>query len=85
MTQRPDCNLKVFTLLVVEADVVEFNAARGPKYMISSNTELIQVIPKQPSDDLAIFQFDQVGKINVTCPISHPGVPRRGLFTISRR
>lgn len=67
---------------VIEADVLEFNAARGPQYMISSSAILIQIVPKQPPTDLAVFQIDSAGIIQVDCPISHPGVPRRGHFKI---
>ena len=66
----------------VEANVLEFNLARGPQYLIMSNDRLLQVIPKQPPVDLAVFQFDERHTVEVVCPISHEGVPRRGQFRI---
>ncbi len=68
---------------VIERDVLEFNDARGPQYMVSSNSLLVQVIPKQPPTDLAVIQVDpKTGTIQFDCPISHPGTPRRGQFKI---
>jgi hypothetical protein len=68
---------------VIEAHVLEFNEARGPQYTVSSNEVLVQVVPKQPPTDLAVFYIDPTGVIQVDCPIPHPGTPRRGQFKIS--
>ena len=68
---------------IIEAHVLEFNEARGPQYTVSSNETLVQVVPKQPPADLAVFQIDPTGVIQVDCHIPHPGTPRRGQFKIS--
>jgi hypothetical protein len=68
---------------IIEAHVLEFNEARGPQYTVSSNDVLVQVVPKQPPTDLAVFYIDPTGVIQVDCPIPHPGTPRRGQFKIS--
>jgi hypothetical protein len=68
---------------VIEAHVLEFNEARGPQYTVASHEVSVQIVPKQAPTDLAVFQIDSSGVIQVDCPISHPGTPRRGQFKIS--
>lgn len=68
---------------VIQAHVLEFNEAGGPQYTVSGHEVLVQVVPKQPPTDLAVFNIDPTGVIQVDCPISHPGTPRRGQFKIS--
>jgi hypothetical protein len=67
----------------VERDVLEFNQARGPQYLVSIAPTAVQVIPKQTPMDTTVIQVDQhTGTMRFDCPISHPGVPRRGQFDI---
>lgn len=67
-------------------DVLEFNLDRGPQFMVSKiSSTVIQVIPKQPPTDTAVFEIDpRTGVLQVTCPISHEGVPRRGQFKVTQ-
>jgi hypothetical protein len=62
----------------------EFNEARGAQFQPSWGDLRIQVIPKQEPFDTAILEIDeQTGTMALTCPINHPGTPRRGTFKIS--
>jgi len=71
---------------LITNDVLEFNLDRGPQFMVSKlSPTVIQVIPKQPPTDTAVFEIDpHTGVLQVTCPISHEGVPRRGQFKITQ-
>lgn len=65
-------------------DLQEFNQARGAQFQPSWGDFRIQVIPKQPPFDTVILEVDErTGKLLLTCPISYPGIPRRGTFRIS--
>jgi len=66
----------------MERDVIEFNNARGPQFMVRSDSHTLQVIPRQPLTDTVVVQVEDVGMVQLDCPISHPGVPRRGKFRI---
>jgi hypothetical protein len=70
---------------VIMADVLEFNDSRAPQFDVSSDPEFIQVIPNQAPLDTLVLQIDpHTGIMQLTCPISHPGVPRRGHFKIEQ-
>jgi hypothetical protein len=69
---------------IVRNDLADFNDARGAQFQPIWNDFWLQVIPKQPPIDTVILHVDErTGVITLTCPISHPGVPRRGTFKIS--
>jgi hypothetical protein len=69
----------------IQNDVLEFNDARGPQFMVSSNgNSLVQVIPKQPPVATAVIEIDSEGIISVTCPPVGPGIGRRGTFNATR-
>jgi len=62
-------------------DVLEYNEARGPQFMVSSTgNTMVQVIPKQPPLATAVIEIDRAGVISVTWPPSGLGVGRRGTF-----
>ena len=68
----------------IKDDLQEFNDARGAQFQPSWGDLRVQVIPKQQPFDTAILEMDeQTGTIILTCPIDHPGLPRRGTFKIS--
>jgi hypothetical protein len=68
----------------IRNDLQEFNEARGAQFQPSWGDFRVQVIPKQPPFDTVVLSVDeQTGKVLLTCPISHPGTPRRGTFRIS--
>jgi hypothetical protein len=70
---------------VILADVLEFNNNSSRQFDVSSDPEFIQMIPKQPPLDTVVLQIDpHTGVMQLTCPISHPGVPRRGHFKIEQ-
>ena len=70
---------------VIMADVLEFNNNSRRQFDFSSDPGFIQVIPKQPPLDTVVLQIDpHTGVMQLTCPISHPGVPRRGHFKLER-
>lgn len=70
---------------VIMADVLEFNSNHGPQFDASSDSGFIQVIPQQPPLDTVILQIDpHTGFMHLTCPISHPGLTRRGHFKIEQ-
>ncbi|HZW96392.1 MAG TPA: hypothetical protein VFF64_25835 [Candidatus Eremiobacteraceae bacterium] len=67
------------------ADVLEFNDNRGPQFDVSSDSESIEMIPRQPPVDTVLLQIDpHTGVMQLTCPISHPGLTRRGRFKIEK-
>ncbi|MGA7462429.1 MAG: hypothetical protein WBW69_19505 [Candidatus Korobacteraceae bacterium] len=63
-------------------DVTEFNDDRGTQFMVRREGALLQVIPKQPSIDTVLVQVDKDGIVELMCPITHPGAPRRGQFKL---
>lgn len=68
----------------IRNDLQEFNEARGAQFQPSWGDFRVQVIPKQPPFDAVVLSVDEAtGKVLLTCPISHPGIPRRGTFRIS--
>ncbi len=68
---------------VMMADVLEFNDSRGPQFEVSSDPWFIELIPNQPPLDRLVLQIDpHTGVLQLTCPICHPGLARRGHFTI---
>ena len=70
---------------VIMADVLEFNNNRCPQFDVSSDPGFIEVIPNQAPLDTLVLQIDpHTGVMQLTCPISHPGVPRRGHFKIDQ-
>ncbi len=70
---------------VIMADVLEFNNNRGPHFDVSSDEGSIQIIPRQPPLDRVVLQIDShTGVMQLTCPISHPGLTRRGHFKIEQ-
>lgn len=50
--------------------------------MVRREGALLQVIPKQPSIDTVLVQMDREGVVDLMCPITHPGFPRRGKFRL---
>ncbi len=65
----------------VQNDVLEYNNARGPQFIVSSTgNSIVQVIPKQPPVTTAVIEIDREGVISVTCPSAGPGIGRRGTF-----
>jgi hypothetical protein len=65
----------------IEKDVLEYNDARGPQFMVSSTgNSMVQVIPKQPPLTPAVVEIDREGVIGVICPPAGPGIGRRGTF-----
>ncbi len=69
----------------IMADVLEFNDNRGPQFDVSSDSESIEMIPRQPPVDTVLLQIDpHTGVMQLTCPISHPGLTRRGRFKIEK-
>ena len=65
----------------MESDVLEYNEACGPQFMVSSSgNSLVQVIPKQPPITTAVIQIDDRGVVGLTCPPAGPGIGRRGTF-----
>lgn len=65
----------------IQNDVLEYNEARGPQFMVSSTgNSMVQVIPKQPPLTTAVIEIDREGVIGVTCPPAGPGTGRRGTF-----
>jgi hypothetical protein len=70
-------------LEVLKENVLEFNSARGSQFLVSigERDNIIQIVPKQPPLDTAVIEWSPISRtIQVTCPISHPGLPRRGEF-----
>src|SRR6266404_4206816 len=66
----------------IERDVLEFNAAVGRIFAISNTGPgIIHVLPTQPLTNTLTLQF-QDGRIQLTCTISGPGVPRLATFEI---
>jgi hypothetical protein len=69
----------------IMANVLEFNDNRGPQFDVSSDPESIQMIPRQPPLDRVVLQMDpHTGVMQLTYPISHPGLTRRGHFKIEQ-
>ena len=66
----------------IASDVIEFNDDRGVQFMVRREGALLQVIPKQPSIDTVLVQVDKDGIVELMCPITHPGAPRRGKFKL---
>ncbi len=66
----------------IASDVIEFNNDRGTQFMVRREGALLQVIPKQPSIDTVLVQVDKHGIVELMCPITHPGSPRRGKFKL---
>lgn len=67
----------------IDANVHEFNLARGRQFDISHmENNIIQLIPKQTPPDTLTLQLEN-GTIKLTCTISGPGVPRLAKFKIS--
>ncbi len=70
---------------VIMTDVLEFNESRGPQFEISSDPGFIELIPDQPPLDTLVLQIDpHTGVMQLTCPICHPGLVRRGPFKIEQ-
>jgi hypothetical protein len=71
---------------VMTENVLEFNNVRVRQFMIniSDRDNIAQIVPKQPPTDTAVVEWNpNTRTIQVTCPISHPGLPRRGEFKFS--
>lgn len=65
----------------IQSDVLEFNGARGPQFMVStSGNSMVTVIPKQSPLTTAVIEIDRAGVISVTCPPAGLGIGRRGTF-----
>ncbi|MGA2902890.1 MAG: hypothetical protein ABSD98_03605 [Candidatus Korobacteraceae bacterium] len=70
---------------VIMAHVLEFNDSGGPQFEVSSDPGFIELIPNQPPLDTLVLQIDpHTGVMQLTCPISHPGLVRRGHFKIEQ-
>jgi hypothetical protein len=68
----------------IRNDLQEFNEMRGAQFQPSWGDFRVQIIPKQPPFDTVVLSIDEeTGKVLLTCPISHPGIPRRGTFRLS--
>jgi hypothetical protein len=65
---------------LVTIHVLEFNRDRGPQFMVHTEGDLLRVVPMQLPPDTVVLEVDDGGIIQLTCPISHPGLPRRGTF-----
>src|SRR5208283_2833357 len=58
---------------------------RVRQFDVSSDPGYIQMIPKQPPWDTVVLQVDpHTGVMQLTCPICHPGLTRRGHFKIEQ-
>ena len=49
----------------MERDVMEFNNARGPQFMVRSDNCVLQVIPKQPPADTVVVQVEGSGTVQL--------------------
>lgn len=68
----------------IRNNLSQFNEVQGAQFQPSWGDLRIQVIPKQEPFDTVILEIDeQTGIMALTCPINHPGTPRRGTFKIS--
>jgi len=81
---EPPAYQRTWNLLcdAIASDVIEFNEDRGTQFMVRREGALLQVIPKQPSIDTVLVQVDKDGIVELMCPITHPGAPRRGKFKL---
>lgn len=67
----------------IEGDVLEFNQASRSQYSVSKTAVFVHITPQQNPMDTVVIQIDpSTGIMQFDCPISHPGIPRRGEFNL---